>query len=116
MERNRFYINPETQDRVQTTYRVHLTVPAIHDGYVDIEAFSESEAIELALIRGAHNAIWECDDCGDMCALSVCCVEVENPPEDTTLIQQGYCQCGANLDAIFEPNPPETTGDGISEG
>jgi len=116
MERDRFYINPDTQDRVQAMYRVHLTMPAIHDGYVEIEASSESEAIEVALGRGGHNVDWACDDWGDSCAISVCCVEVESPPEGTILIEQGYCQCGANLDAVFEPDAPETTGDGISEG
>jgi hypothetical protein len=115
MERDRFYLNPETLDRVLATYRVHLTIRAIHDAYVDIEATSDSQATELALGREVRNVDWTYD-VGDRDAIEACCVECEDPPKDSILIQQGYCKCGANLNAIFEPETPEKTGEAASDG
>jgi len=102
-----YFISADTGDRVEATYRVHLTIPVLHDGYVDLKANSESEAAELALRRHLYEIEWECQEEGDMLGMQVCCVECEEPPENSLLVHQSNRDSGANLDAIFAPGPPQ---------
>jgi len=104
--RNRFYINPDTQERVRVTYRVHLTMPAIHDGYVEIEATSEEEAAQIALEDPWTNVDWDCDDSGNRHGIEVFEVECDDPPSDAILIEQGYYIGNANLGGLFEAEAP----------
>ena len=48
-EGEKYYFDPDTQKRLKVRYRVHLTMPATHDGQVEIEAYTKEEAARLAL-------------------------------------------------------------------
>ena len=101
-----FYWNPDKQERVRAVYQVHLVMPATYEGYVDIEAESEEEAARLALEDHFSEVDW-CDvERGDGCC-EVFEVFCENPPADAILIRPGR-RTGANLDALFEPEPQPT--------
>jgi hypothetical protein len=99
---DRFYIDIDTQDRVKATYQIHLIRPATHDGYVEIEAFSEQEAIELALGERRYDVDWDCQDSGG--EIEVFDVSCDEPPENTILFERGYNYSGASLDHLFEPD------------
>src|SRR5215469_12895008 len=98
---NRFYIDPNTQDRIPAIYRVHLVMPAFHDGFVDVEATSEQEAADVALKMDYSEIDWEHDG-GDECAIEVVEVECEEPPENGILIEQEWYRSNANISSLFE--------------
>ena len=100
-EKNRYYIDPNTQDRLQVTYRVHLVMPAVHDGFVDVEATSENEAAQLALKKHHLEIEWYYDE-GDDHAIEVLDVECEEPPENGILIEQGHYSGNASISSLFE--------------
>jgi hypothetical protein len=99
-EPNRFYIDPDTQDRIPATYRVHLVIPALHDGFVDVEATSEDEAAQLAIDKHFSEIEWEYDG-GDKHAIEVFEVECDEPSRNGILVEQGYYQSNANIDSLF---------------
>lgn len=99
-EQNRFYIDPDTQDRLQVTFRVHLVMPAVHDGFVDVEATSEVEAAQLAIEKHFEEIEWDYDG-GDKHAVEVLDVECEEPPEDGVLVEQGYYRGNASIASLF---------------
>lgn len=99
-EQNRYYINPETGDRLSAVYQVHLVMPATHNGYVDVAATSENEAVRLALEEHFTEVQWDYDK-GDTCAVEVLDVECEEPPENGILIEQGHYTGNANLGRAF---------------
>ena len=78
-EVNSYCLDHLIQEPVRATYTVHLTMPAIHDGWVDVEATSGEEAAKLALDDRFGDVDWAYDH-GDRCSVEVCGVECENPP------------------------------------
>jgi hypothetical protein len=99
-EQNRFYINPDTQDRIPAVYKVRLVMPALHDGFVDVEATSENEAAEFALGKHYAEIQWDYDS-GDKGSIEVLDVDCEVPPENEILVEQGYYRGNASIDVLF---------------
>lgn len=98
---NRFYIDPNTQDRLQATYQVRLVMPALHEGFIEVEATSENEAARLAIGEHFSEILWDYDK-GDWSGIEVSDVDCENPPESGILVEQGYYRGNASIDALFE--------------
>ena len=76
-------------------------MPALHDGYVDVEATSEDEAVRLAIKEHLMEVEWDYDG-GDKYAIEVLDVDCEEPPENGILVEQGYYQGNASIDSLFE--------------
>jgi hypothetical protein len=57
-EKETYFYDPDTGDRVMATYRVLLIAPATFVGEIEIDARSEEEAARLALER-ADDAEWD---------------------------------------------------------
>jgi hypothetical protein len=104
-QNERYYLDIETQERVKVTYRVHLTMSAIHDGDLEVEAYSDAEAARLAL-DGWLDADWKCEDMGDKYSIAVFEVYCEDPPEGAVLIQLGSTS-EADISGLFEDAPAE---------
>lgn len=100
---NRYYTDPDTLERLLLTYRVHFSKPATSAGYVDIEATSENEAVELALADPWTDGHWEFDhtDCDN--DIEVCEVWCDDPPEDALLMETNGSE--ATLDGVLWPSP-----------
>jgi hypothetical protein len=60
-----FYWDPKMQERVRVTCRVRLLEERYYDGYVEVEAESEEEAVELEKDVHHGDVDWECFDMGD---------------------------------------------------
>ena len=75
-------------------------MPALHVGFIDIEATSENEAGQLALEKHYSEIEWDYDG-GDRHAIEVLDVDCENPP-DGILVEQGYSRSAASIDCLFE--------------
>jgi hypothetical protein len=102
-KRDSFYLHPDTQEQIRVIFRVHLTMPATYDGYVDIEAFSEQQAAEIAMNERLTHVEWEyCE--ADKYAIEVFDVECDDPPANAMLIRRGYCKSDATLEGLFEPD------------
>jgi hypothetical protein len=87
---------------------VHLTKPALYYGYIEVEASSENEAVELAE-KHWEKVEWDYDDPGDNGAIEVIDVElVDDPPDGALLVRQGYSLSNATLDGLFAVQPGES--------
>ncbi|MGD1095121.1 MAG: hypothetical protein ABSB35_24405 [Bryobacteraceae bacterium] len=100
-----YYYDPTTGERVTATYRVQLTMPANHDGYLEVEAHSEEEAARLALDKSWLDIEWECNDIGDRHGIEVCYVECDDPPEGALLSRPGSSE--ADISVLFEDAPAD---------
>ena len=118
-ERDIFYLNIDTQERVPVVWQVCLMVPAYMNGYVDVEATTQEEAAELALDKYWNDIEWDYDFEADYSGVQVCDVECENPPVGALLMNAGP-STGTNLDALFgrddEPTAPEDPIQKANEG
>lgn len=106
-ELDAYYWNPVTLERVRATYQVHLLDQKSFDGYVDVDAESKGEAVELAKTKYWDSIVWEFYGSGD--CTDVMDVECEHPPADAIMICRG-CTSKANLDGLFEPDDPASEG------
>jgi len=71
------YMSPDTEERVvPVLYTVTLVMPAMHVGYVDVEAASEEEAARLALGERFADVDWDYSDHGDKSRVEILDVEV----------------------------------------
>jgi hypothetical protein len=99
-ENEKYYLDPDTQERLKLRYRVHLIMPATHDGQVEIEAYTEEEAVRLALNMDWTEVDWECLDTGDRHSIEVFDVECDEPPAGAVLASQS--SSAADIGALFE--------------
>jgi len=104
-----FYWDPDKQERVLTTYTVHLWALTSCTGCVEVQAMSEQDAARLALDADHLGDIWWDFD-GDIGEPEVFEIECEEPPEGAILVG-GERTSNATLDDVFEPEEPISQSD-----
>jgi len=98
-EDNGYYYDPETGERVKVTFEVHLTMRATHDAFVEVEAYSEQEAVQLALDKDWDDMNWHFDE-GDVDSIQVEEIGCEDPPAGAFFIPARLSK--ADISAQFE--------------
>jgi hypothetical protein len=92
------YIDPNTKEPLKLIYNVHLTMPALHDGFIEVEAYSEEEAARIALDQDFLEIEWE-EDSGDTYGIEVFDIDCD-PPEGAVLVPATYSE--ADISALIE--------------
>lgn len=92
------YIDPNTKEPLKLIYNVHLTMPALHDGFIEVEAYSEEEAARIALDQDVLEIEWE-EDSGDTYGIEVFDIDCD-PPEGAVLVPATSSE--ADISAQFE--------------
>jgi len=107
MDKNRFYIDPDTNERLRVTYGVELYQPicGARTAFLEVEATSEAEARQIALDSDLDWKTYDDDDGPAEVTISVV-VDPENEdaaalPDNAVLVQWGYDTSGASLDALL---------------
>lgn len=110
-ESSGYYCDPKTGERVKATFQIHFVMRATHAEFVEVEAYSEQEAVQLALYENdwTYRQDWffeKGDVHGMPCAendrgfIEVEEINCEHPPEGAYFIPARSSE--ADISAEFE--------------